>query len=234
MKKVFQDQLFRRFFDHASGRVFEDTEFRRCRFESCAISSTDNPLLRSTIRRVSIVQCDSSGFNSVGPAIVEETTVDGLKVNDVLQTWGMVFKHVILRGRIGPLMLSNCLCPTSTTTDAMQRAFEQANAEYYSTVDWALDISQAEFTEDCEIRGIPAKLIHRDPETQAVVTRERVMRGNWRLLGLEKTFWKVALEVFLESGDQNYVLIAPKRAKDFKHLLRGLQLLRDAGIAEPD
>ena len=234
MTRVFRDQLFRRFFDDDSRSVFEDVEFRHCSFESCVVSNTKDPALRSTVRRLQFIACDSSGFNSLGPAIIEDTTVDGLKVNDVLQTWGMVFKHVILRGRIGPLMLSNCLCPTSTTTDAMQRAFEQANAEYYSTVDWALDISQAEFTEDCEIRGIPAKLIRRDPETQAVVTRERAMRGNWRQLGLEKTFWKVALEVFLESGDQNYVLIAPKRAKDFKHLLRGLQLLRDAGVAEPD
>jgi len=233
MTRVFRDQLFRRFFDDDSRSVFEDVEFRHCSFESCVVSNTKDPALRSTVRRLQFIACDSSGFNSLGPAIIEDTTVDGLKVNDVLQTWGMVFKHVTLKGRIGRMMLSNCLFPSSTTTEAMQRAFEEANAAFYASVDWALDISEAEFQE-LSFRGIPGRLVRRDRETQIVVSRQKAMGGEWRKLDLDKTYWQVALELMLERGDEDVVLVAPKRAKDFKHLLRGLQLLRDAGVAEPD
>jgi hypothetical protein len=101
----------------------------------------------------------------------------------------------------------------------------------------AFDGSRSRTPEEFEgndIRGIPAHLIRRDAETQVVVTRERAMRGDWRKVNLGKTYWPVGIEFMLERGDPDMVLVAPKRAKDFKHLLRGLQLLREAEVAEPD
>jgi hypothetical protein len=232
--QVFEKQTFERYYEDGRGAVYSGFVFRRCTFHSCDVSITDDPRLRTTVQDVQLIDCvrkrDPAGLSC---PIVEDCLIENLKIEELLQTWGAVFKHVTFKGRIGSIMLSTCLCPTSTTTEAMQRAFEQANAAYYSTVDWALDISQAEF-EDCEIRGIPARLIRRDPETQVVVTREKAMRGEWRRLDLAKTYWQVALDVFLKRGDANAVMVAPKRAKDFKHLLRGLQLLREAGVAEPD
>ena len=235
MSRVFENQTFERFFEDGCGAVYSDFVFRRCTFVNCAVSITRNPALRTTVRNVQIIDCvrkrDPAGFPC---AIVEDCLIENLKIEELLQTWGAAFKHVTLRGKIGPLMLSNCLCPTSTTTDAMQRAFEEANTAYYANVDWALDISKAEFTEDCDIRGIPARLIRRDPDTQVVITRERAMRGEWRNLDLHQTYWRAGIEFMLERGDADVVLVAPKRAKDFEHLLRGLQLLREAGVAEPD
>lgn len=234
MTRVYEDETFVEFRDRDSGAVYSDIAFRRCTFVNCHVSITDDPHLRTTVRRIQFVDClrkrDPAGLFC---PILEDCLIENLKIEELLQAWGAVFKHVTFKGRIGCIMLSTCLCPTSVTTEAMQRAFEQANAAYYATVDWALDISQAEF-EDCEIRGIPARLIRRDPETQVVVTREKAMRGEWRKLDLEKTYWQVAIELMLKRGDEDVVLVAPKRAKDFKQLLRGLQLLREAGVAEPD
>lgn len=234
MTRVFENQTFRRFYEDGCGAVYSDFVFRRCTFDSCGISITRNPKLRTTVRNVQLIDSvrkrDPAGF---GCAIVENCLVENLRVEALLQTWGAVFKHVTFKGRIGRIMLSTCLCPTSTTTDAMQRAFEQANAAYYASGDWALDISKAE-CEECEIRGIPAHLIRRDAETQVIITRESAMRGDWRKLDLEKTYWRAGIEFMLERGDPDVVLVAPKRARDFKHLLRGLQLLREAGVAEPD
>jgi len=85
-----------------------------------------------------------------------------------------------------------------------------------------------------DIRGIPAHLIRRDPETQIVVKRENALEGKWRALDLENTYWQVAIDFMLEREDPDVVLVAPKRARNFKDLLRGLQLLREAGVAEPD
>jgi hypothetical protein len=97
----------------------------------------------------------------------------------------------------------------------------------------AADISQGEF-EECEIQSIPAKLVRRDPETQVIVTRAKAARGEWRKLDLSKTHWGVSLNFFLNRGDQDIVLVAPKRDKKFSVLLDGLRMLRDAGVAEPD
>ena len=234
MTRVFENQTFERYIERGGSHVYSDFVFRRCVFRSCDISVTDDPALRSTVRNVQIIDCirkrDPAG---IGCPIVEDCLIKNLKIEELLQSWGAVFKHVIFKGRIGRIMLSNCLCPTSTTTDAMQRAFEEANAAYYANVDWALDISKGEF-EELSLCGIPARLVRRDPETQVIVTREKAMGGKWRKLDLDKTYWQVAIELMLERGDEDVVLVAPKRANDFKYLLRGLQLLREAGVAEPD
>ena len=235
MTRLFENQTFERFCEDGCGAVYSDFVFRRCTFVNCDVSITDVPQLRSTVRNVQLIDCvrarDPAGLSC---PIVEDCLIENLKIEELLQTWGAVFKHVTFKGRIGPIMLSNCLCPTFTSTEAMHRIFDEANAQYYSTVDWALDISKAEFTEDCDIRGIPSRLIRRDPETQVVVSREKAMRGDWRKLDLTKTYWAVALDAFLRLGCEDIVLVAPKQAKDFKHLLRGLQSLRKSGVAEPD
>ena len=229
--RVVERQEFDSFYDHDSARLFSDIEFRRCTFVSCAISITGDPALRSTIRNVKLFNCETYGCQ-LDTAIVEDVTVDGLKTHGLRQTWGAVFKHVTLRGKIGRLMFSPAVSP-GVATLRQQRAFDEANEQYYSTVDWALDIREAE-AEELDIRRVPARLIRRDPESQVVVTREKAMQGKWRQLNLEKTYWATSIELFLEAGDPDWVLIAGKRDRDYRRLVDGLKALRDAGVAEPD
>lgn len=229
--RIFEKQEFARFYDRDSGATFEDVEFRKCRFLSSRISIARSPELRSTVRNVRLIQCEQRGC-ALQPAIVEDTLVDGFKTNGLFQTWGAVFKHVTLRGIIGRVMMSPFAAP-ATGTASQQRAFDEANAAYYASVDWALDISEAEF-EEGEIQRVPARLIRRDPATQVVVTREGAMRGEWRRLNLSKTHWDTSIEFMLERGDPDVVLVAPKRDRKYRDLLDGLKRLRDAGVAEPD
>jgi hypothetical protein len=231
MMKVFANQEFRSFYDQDSKAVFSDLEFRKCRFVSCAISITVNPSLRSTVRNVSLIDCEHVSGN-LWPAVVEDILVDGLKTNTLFQSWGAVFKHVTLKGKIGRVMFSPAVFPGKATKE-QQQAFDDANAAYYKTVDWALDIRDAEVGE-MDIRRIPAKLIRRDPETQVVITRAKAARGEWRRLDLSKTYWPTAIQEFLRDGDHDLVLVAPKRSKKFRDLLDGLKILRDAGVAELD
>jgi hypothetical protein len=196
---------------------------------------TRNPSLRSTIRNVRLIGCEEVGC-SLHTAIVEEVLVDGLKTSGsaggLFQTWAAVFKHVILKGKVRRVMFSSAVSLGMATKDE-QQAFDEVNAAYYRTVDWAMDISQGEF-EECEIQCVPAHLVRRDPETQVVVTRAKAARGEWRQLDLSKTHWAVSLDWFLKRGDHDVVLVAPKRSKKFHDLLAGLKLLRDANIAEPE
>ena len=229
--KLFENQTFQRFQDRNSAAMFSDLEFRNCHFLSGAISITLDPKLRSTIRHVKLIRCENTG-GSLWPAIVEDVTVDGLKTHRLFQSWGAVFKHVVLKGKIGRVMFSPAVYAGKATKE-QQQAFDDANAEYYKTVDWAMDISEGEF-EECEIQCIPAHLIKRDPETQVVVTRAKAARGEWRRLDLSKTHWPISLDFLLKRGDQDVVLVAPKRGKKFRDLLAGLKSLRDAGVAEPN
>lgn len=60
------------------------------------------------------------------------------------------------------------------------------------------------------------------------------MQGRWREIHLSNTYWATSLEFFLERGDADLVLVAPKRHRKYRSLLDGLKALRDAGVAEPD
>jgi hypothetical protein len=149
---------------------------------------------------------------------------------------GAVFKHVVLRGRIGLTIIGEVIPPTGIYEENRRKIlswFERANTEYYRNVDWALNISEAEFS-DFDVRGIPSRLIRRDPFTQAVVKREKVLDGRWRKLDLSGTWWHVGLEMLEKSNWEDHTLVAPKRHRHFSQALKGLYILRDAGIAEPD
>ncbi len=120
-----------------------------------------------------------------------------------------------------------------TATPAQQRAFEDANVDFYAGVDWALDISDAEF-EEVDLGGIPGHLVRRDPATSALVTREKALEGVWRTLDLSGTWWDIALNDIARSRMPSEVLVAPRRHAKFRRLVEGLNLLRDAGVAEPN
>lgn len=229
--RKFEAQEFVQWFDRDSGAIYSDLEFVKCRFESSGLSITRDPMLRATVRNVRLTKCAQRG-SAIDTAIIEDVLIEDFKTNGLFQTWAAVFKHVALRGKIGRIMVSPLVAPGSATAE-QQRAFDIANAAYYSAVDWALDISEAQF-EECDLRRVPAHLVRRDPETQVVIKRERAMQGEWRKLDLGKTYWASAIEGFLLEGDPDIVLIAGKRQKKFRELLDGLNKLRDAGVAEPD
>ena len=224
--------LFERYglFDR-SGKLISDMLFKHCSFVGCSISATTNVRKRSIVRNIELINCSSRG-NTIYTAIIEDVLVSSLKTYTLLQTWAAVFKHVKLEGNIGRIMISP-LVDAARPNSRVQAAFEKANADYYQDVDWALDISEGRFV-DCDIRRVPAKLVRRDPETQVVITREKALMGEWKKLDLSKTYWATAIEFLLESGDQDMILVAPKRYSKYPDLLDGLKMLRDAGVAEPD
>lgn len=97
MTKAFSGQEFKNFYDRNSGRIFQDLEFMKCRFVSSSISITRNPRHRSTLRNIKLTQCEEIGC-ALDTAVVENVIVDGLSTSDLLQSWGAVYKHVVLKG----------------------------------------------------------------------------------------------------------------------------------------
>jgi hypothetical protein len=104
---------------------------------------------------------------------------------------------------------------------------------------WPLEISEARFKE-FDVRGVPARLIRRDPESQILVTRERALEvatpGWEKKLDPSNTHWPFVIKLFLSDGYPATVLVAPLGAAKAKRdpLLKGLRELRTMGLAEPD
>lgn len=235
MTRRFENEHFEHFDDRPgifsrTGHVYDDLEFLHCKFDNCNISVTRNPRKRTIVRNVHLVDCHLFCCD-LWTAAIEEVTVEGLGTHDWLSAAGAVFKHVLVRGSVGTIV--SATAGQRFRSEKVQRAFDSANAAYYSKVDWALDISQAEFTE-ATLKGIPAELIRHNPETQFVVKRENVIDGRWRSLDLSDSVVRTSIEHFIKSETDDVVLVAPQRAKDFRKQLADLETLRREGIAEPD
>lgn len=230
--KTFENQEFESFDDRDSRAVFSDIEFRKCHFRSCIVSVTKDPALRSLVKNVRMSQCSQRGC-TIYSGIFENVVVDGFSTNgQLVQTWGAVFNQVVLRGKIDRLMISSVVEVMGDEPE-VQEAFDTANAEYYRDVEWALDISDGEFKE-LSIKGVPAELIRRDPETQVVVKREKAMSGEWQDLPFNENLWPVTLQLFLKGDEGDVVLVAPKRHAKFDRYLDDIRTLQKAGIAEQD
>lgn len=204
--------------------------FNRCEFESCVVGLSTSPADRTVLRDIKLIRCSTRGI-TFGPAIIEDVVVDGLKTYSLLQIWAPVLRHVTIRGRIGRLMISDL--HDTTASAAQVSAFQQDNASLYRSVDWALDITEADF-EEADLRGVPGHLVRRDPETQVIVRRERILDGRWRDLEHLPARWQVALELLLKTGMPSEVFVAGRRERTFSELVKGLRLLQSEGIAEPD
>ncbi len=230
--KSHRDQEFASFIDRG-GKTYYDLEFVNCRFVGCSFSGTRKPRRRSTLRGARFEGCVAQGC-TMYTGIIEDALINGLDTRgQLLQTWAAVFRHVVLRGDIGRIMISPTVLP-GIATPAEQQAFDEANAQFYAATDWALDISEARFRE-CQIRGVPTHLIRRDPASQVVVKRDKVISGEWRDVDLSDTWWHVSIGDLIGDDDrEDVLLVAPKRHPNYRALLVGLQRLRDAGIAEPD
>lgn len=233
MMTEYKAALFERVFDRG-GATISNARFEACAFVDCALSLTNDPGQRTHVRNVVVQNCSANGC-SVGPAILEDVTIDSLSTNDLLIVWGALFKHVVLRGDIGKMKV-NVMTSAVDRADDVQRPFAVQREAWYREVDWALDISMARFKE-FDARGIPARAFRRDPETQVVVTRERLLRSRWReQIDPEMKLWPFMLKLFEADGDADMVLVAPTGAPRAKRqaLVAGLHQLRRLGLAEPD
>lgn len=229
----YRSQTFRKLFDRDSGALFTDMVFENCTFDWCGLSLTKEVNLRSTVRNIRLASCSVNCL--VGPAVFEDVTVDGLATSNLLILWCPLFKHVTLKGKIGNIKVNLHVDGMDHSLE-MQRPFDLARTQFYETVDWALDISQAQFKE-FDLQGVPARLIRRDPATQVVVTREKALRPGWReQLSSSNTLWPFVIDLFLQDGEPDRVLVAPKgkSKRRFTSILEGLNELRQVGVAEPD
>jgi hypothetical protein len=225
--RKFKKRTFELLSDLELPALLQDATLEECVFAACNFGQTaTSPDDRRVVRNVSLLGCTATG-SALGPIVADSILVAGLKTHGVALIYGAAFRHVVFTGQCGRLLLN------LPRPGGREKVFRRANAEFYSAVDWAIDISKANFAE-LEIRGVPADLIRRDPETQFVARRQTIMRteGIWRTIDLDGTPWATSLHNLLEWGLEDQVLVAPRRSKNFSRWLTGLRTLHKAGILE--
>jgi hypothetical protein len=155
---TYRNRKFECLYDRDSAAVFENLSFETCEFVSCGLSITRDPTRRSTIRNVRLSNCTfrSGGIDA---AFLEDIEVNGLHTRNLLQVFGAALKHVTLKGRIGQVIFSPLFDPVGAWKEPeVQATFARANASYYRSVDWAIDIREAD-AEELELTGIPGRLV---------------------------------------------------------------------------
>lgn len=225
MTREFTKQRFEDIRAIGPGKVIEDIELDRCTLVGAATVQWDDPNPSLVVRRIAATRCTLDNAAAIGTRF-EDITIDHLAIKGgMLYLTGCVFSRVKLSGRIGPLMV---IPPEPGPGQELSPDADQAVVEAYKEVDWALDISEAEFT-DAGFYYVPGDLIRRDPETQFLLRREN-------LAGLDQSKLPEGAGIFLSRFEatpfNSIVAIAPKRSRQFQGLLDILQGLRDAGIAE--
>jgi len=192
------------------------------------------PSQRTIVRRVHATNCTFSG-GPIGPVFFEDVHISGRRGSTVW-AYGALFKHVTLSGKVGSFVLEASRWGPATMTDelrASEASFTVATAAFYASIDWALDISRAEFNLLDWRLEMPSRLVRRDPETQFVARRERVLDRRWQQMPLDM-LTSIGLSNFLQFGHAECIFAAPKASKGFKEELESYRLLRKEGIFEPE
>jgi hypothetical protein len=209
--------------------VVEALEFRSCGFVDCHVGHVSLTGGRTTFRAIAMVGCTVERC-SLGPVILEDCRFERLQLHPghrMLATLrGVAFVRTTIAGPVrGRLKVE----PEPHHGSPSRRAIEAENTSLYETLDWALDISRAEFT-GAELNGVPAHLVRRDAESQAVVRAERARGAD--LDRLEVGPFAVSIRRMLDEGWRDVVLIAARRGKRFDDEIQDIRRLREAGIAE--
>jgi hypothetical protein len=212
VKKTFKDLELPR------GGVLAGASFEQCVFDGCNVRGGVGPY--GIVRNVEARKCK---FKSTEPfdTILEDVTIEDLDTGGgTLTISNCLFKHVVLKGKFDKWFVR----PTSHA---------QMDAEkYYASVDWALDLREAEFKE-IDLRGIPVKLLRRDPEVQVIVYGKDAARvPGWK--DLPYSTWSTAIErVTGEDAARTHVVLIPaKRGKGYAEQIASAKKLHALGLAK--
>lgn len=159
------------------------------------------------------------------------TIIGGPGKREPFFVFGGTARHVVLRGRLGSLIWNP---PYEWLGKEWKTDLLDHIKAFYSTVDWAIDVSEARFQSVPAFRfGPPGDLIRRDPATQALVKRARALTFDWKALGRRIGVWRVVLEDLVTfPWPESIVLIPAILGSRHREEIEGIELLRSVGLAE--
>lgn len=207
-----------------TGRILGDTEYVNCTFEGGTLAQYEDAAFGLQVHDVTLRRC-RTGSAVLHGVEFRDVTVERLASGGRLMPAACVFRHVTLIGAMPALKL---MPVHSSLSDETKEAFRKGAERYYQDDEWALDISQAQFS-DAEFSGVPGHLVKRDPATQFLVHRDRAEAADPEGLSTRALSY---LKRAQQSAFPSTVIVAPTKSKYFDKLLAGLEMLRSRGIAE--
>ena len=187
-----------------------------------------SPERRLTIRDVSVNRCEHFACIARGVAFEDVKVTDIRGGGRALSfLWGCLYSRVALRGHIGGILVRWRVDPRD---EEFSRTFLQANLSAYQHVDWALDISEAQFSYFLDFLGIPSGLVRRNPDRHFVMTRGA---ANTLLASdTEPDVWRISAELLIESGLEDTVIACGGAGKRLQRDLDAAKELRDQGLLQ--
>jgi hypothetical protein len=222
MRQQFSRRTFEQLRGYGTGRTYSGLDLDRVTFASCVLGQQDDPEFGFVVSDVTATRCRADNCSVQGVRF-EDVTLDGLSTKNQ-QLGGCLFKHVTLKGKIGPILTT----PVHRgVPEQIRTAMNAAILAYYKDVDWALDISAAEFS-DADFYMVPGDLVRRDPETQFLLRRDVVVPAKDQLpIGPS-----IAASRFESTPFDSIVAVVGRRSKNFARDLDEFEQVRKAGLAE--
>lgn len=207
------------------------------RLENCEVMGTmlasRHPGEWRTIRNCDAIRCRQYNCALAGTAI-EDCVLDtmGPAGPGYFTLDACVFRHVILRGRITTMLLR--FDPPSFGGSGVGPTFEDMwpdeIAKYYLAVDWALDVTEAQFTALTALTTVPGELVRFDPERAIEIRRDRLV-DDWAA-GMPGVM-QVCCEDFLQGPFASFVVQRGETRANRDRFEREASWMREHGFADP-
>lgn len=205
--------------------------FERCLFSACTVGFPCRfPQDRLVLKHMTLRDCTVDAL-VIGPVLFENCVVENLKTQDHLWVNAAAFKHCVIRGEVGKAILfgeKELLEPRDSKRNAL---FIAANQRLYESLDWALDISEAQFQE-FDVRSVPAECIRINDRNQIKVNYRRLREAEeaGQLEGIPGSdYIEVCLEDY-EDSEMNFVLVSHPDTPEHDEEMELFQHLRKLSI----
>ena len=217
-----------------------DRRFVKCDFQACRLSVpyTAVPEERTRIINCSFESCTFSGSTFQSKGLLQQVLLHNIAHVDYMAIGGVIFDRVTFKGRFDRWILDSdhrgMVVDFRAVTDEECAALDGHAQAAYRTIEWALDISDAEFKE-CELRpSVPAHLVKRNPETQMLMRHDKVVNSRWQENpALRGNRAEVFCRWVARTYQRDTIIVAPVRNKKLcAEYLEGMKILRGEGIGE--
>jgi hypothetical protein len=184
-----------------------------------------HPAKRLTLRDISLVRVRHFACSPHG-VVFDTCSVENLRGGGMAPSFlmGCVFRRTTLAGWIGGVMWRWQVDFNDPNASQKIHAW---NLKFYEGVDWALDITKADFSFHEGLIGVPARLVRRDPDKHFVMTRECANRLMTHKSG---SVWDVSAQRLLESPMDDVVIVTGGQGARLEEEMTVARKLRKRGF----
>ena len=215
--------------------VLENVYFKSCNFYHCNLSDTIiSPTEASLMKDCIFENCTINENCNVGNGILQNVKFYNFRTKFDLVFAGALFNKVSFSGQCGKLSLSSHTSQRTINngkilTEEQISNLNKAADLFYKNIEWALDISEAEFEELRVFDNIPVELIKINCYSQVIVRKANIdmqkLESNPHIIDAHKHF-------IMQSKRDCILSVATINNKYEKEELESLKVLKGEGLVQ--